>query len=480
MRRSALVAAALAAILATPAFAAGAYVTRTVQDASGTHLQAYWDESGVGAGPFDPVFNLPSGVSAGGGGSGGTAADQTGSNATDGQATSTSNQHALAFSYIYNGTGWDRLRGVGGAATVVDSLTEAGIGTPSDTAAIVGGNGSTIAQLKQAVTQLSSAVTQLTTIVTNQNATNAGTSATKAQGVQGVSGGVALPISGAVNQGTPNTSANAWYMSLATAIPAGANQIGSVAQAGAPWAMNLTQVAGTSLGTPTAYGTAPTGNALAVNAAVTQSALPTGAATSANQPTNASQGSTTSGQTGSMAMAAAVSNAQALTAGQTYPLFLNLAGGLRVDGSGVNQPVTLPNSTNAIGAISATNLGFGLSAFSRVTSSAASTNLTNAKASNGRVYKILACNTTTTPYRIKLYNAASTGAVTVGTTTPMFARPVPAAAAAGGLVCVSYDVSDIGWYFSTGITYAMTQGAADTDTTALAAGQATDVSVEYQ
>jgi hypothetical protein len=53
-------------------------------------------------------------------------------------------------------------------------------------------------------------------------------------------------------------------------LPAGSNTIGAVTQASGPWTFNLTQVAGTVLATPTAYGTAPSsGNVIPVNANVT-------------------------------------------------------------------------------------------------------------------------------------------------------------------------------------------------------------------
>jgi hypothetical protein len=59
--------------------------------------------------------------------------------------------------------------------------------------------------------------------------------------------------------------------------------------------------------------------------------LPTGAATAASQPTAATLGSTTSGQTGNLEMAATVSSAPTLTAGQTNPLYTDTAGNLRVN-----------------------------------------------------------------------------------------------------------------------------------------------------
>ena len=68
--------------------------------------------------------------------------------------------------------------------------------------------------------------------------------------------------------------------------------------------------------------------------------LPTGAATSANQPTNAALGSTTSGQTGGLALGAVTSGAPTYLTAQSNALSLTTAGALRVDGSGVTQPVS--------------------------------------------------------------------------------------------------------------------------------------------
>jgi len=59
--------------------------------------------------------------------------------------------------------------------------------------------------------------------------------------------------------------------------------------------------------------------------------LPTGAATSANQPTNAAQASTTSGQTGNLHLGAVTTAAPSYTTGQTDPISLDLAGNIRVN-----------------------------------------------------------------------------------------------------------------------------------------------------
>jgi len=121
----------------------------------------------------------------------------------------------------------------------------------------------------------------------------------------------------------------------------------------------------------------------------------------------------------------------------------------------------------------------GVATIARLPSSANSANLTQVKSGIGRLYKVVACNTTTTHARIKFYNALSAN-VTVGTTAPFLTRPLPAAPAAGGLNCSTFDMADIGWSFSTGISFALVTGAADNDATAVAAGAITDVSVEVQ
>lgn len=58
--------------------------------------------------------------------------------------------------------------------------------------------------------------------------------------------------------------------------------------------------------------------------------LPTGAATSANQPSNAAQGSTTSGQTGTLIEGAVTNTVPTYTTAQTSPLSLSTAGLLRI------------------------------------------------------------------------------------------------------------------------------------------------------
>ena len=95
--------------------------------------------------------------------------------------------------------------------------------------------------------------------------------------------------------------------------------------------------------------------------------------------------------------------------------------------------------------------------------SAATTNATLVKASAGTLYNIGASNTGGAAAFIKLYNKAT--APTVGTDVPVLVLVVPA----GGNV--DFDLGPMGHRFATGIGLAITNLAADTDTTAVAAAQ---------
>lgn len=95
--------------------------------------------------------------------------------------------------------------------------------------------------------------------------------------------------------------------------------------------------------------------------------------------------------------------------------------------------------------------------------SAATTNPTAIKTSAGTLYNIGASNTGAAAAYVKLYNKAS--APTVGTDIPVLTLVVPA----GGNV--DFDLGPLGHRFATGIGMAITNLAADSDTTAVAAGQ---------
>lgn len=97
--------------------------------------------------------------------------------------------------------------------------------------------------------------------------------------------------------------------------------------------------------------------------------------------------------------------------------------------------------------------------------SAASTNATSVKASAGAVGFIYAVNLNAAVRYLKLYNKAS--APTVGTDTPIATLPIPAATTGAGFTLPIPG----GVLFSTGIAFALTTGAADSDTAAVAANE---------
>ncbi len=93
--------------------------------------------------------------------------------------------------------------------------------------------------------------------------------------------------------------------------------------------------------------------------------------------------------------------------------------------------------------------------------SAAGTNAGNAKASAGLVYSISAMNASAATKYVRLYNTAA--APTVGTTVPVMVVAIPATS--------SKEIEfSVGLKFVTGISYAITGGAAVLDATAVVAG----------
>ena len=104
----------------------------------------------------------------------------------------------------------------------------------------------------------------------------------------------------------------------------------------------------------------------------------------------------------------------------------------------------------------------GLSKFHLV--GAATTNLTNIKASAGMVYGITAFNVATTPIYLKFHNTA--GSPTAGSgVTDTYLVPSQGTANGAGLV-INFDK---GIAFGTGIAISTVTGIADADTAAIAA-----------
>ena len=211
----------------------------------------------------------------------------------------------------------------------------------------------------------------------------------------------AVTVSGTVtaNQGTAAAGSGAWPVAITdtsdvvvkpgdagnsavrtnvvVALPAGTNNIGDVdvltlpatTNAGAT-AKTLDYDTGAGTDTVTAFGLLlpkaggavaggtstdpvrvdPTGTTTQPVSAASLP-LPTGAATEATLALlPLTQGSTTSGQSGPLVQGAVTTAAPAYTTAQTSPLSLTTAGGLRVDGSDVTQPISGTVTANQGGA----------------------------------------------------------------------------------------------------------------------------------
>lgn len=147
-----------------------------------------------------------------------------------------------------------------------------------------------------------------------------------------------------------------------------------------------------------------------------------------------------------------------------------------VDGAG--QPLaTDANPLVTRGGMGSSAASGGVATFSRIPSSAAGTNLTAAKAGASRAYTYHGCNTTASTIYLRLYNAASAGAVTVGTTVP-FAGPY--AFPANTCLQATTFAADIGISVSAGLVYAFGTTPMDADATAIAAGAITAFQIGLQ
>lgn len=108
-------------------------------------------------------------------------------------------------------------------------------------------------------------------------------------------------------------------------------------------------------------------------------------------------------------------------------------------------------------------------ATSRITSAAASTNATVAKASAGDLFMVSGYNAAGAMRYLKFYDKATSP--TVGTDTPVLTLPLPPGTA------FAYDFPSR--YFANGISYALTTGVADADTGALTAADVLALNVGY-
>lgn len=139
----------------------------------------------------------------------------------------------------------------------------------------------------------------------------------------------------------------------------------AVTQSTSPWVVSLTSttitgtVAVTQSGAWTMSGTGTAGSAasgvLTVQGIASMTPLLGNPGTASLWGIN-TIGSTTSGQSGQLAFGAVTTAAPTYTTAQSNPLSLTTAGALRVDGSGVTQPVSL-TSTTITGTVAVTQSG---------------------------------------------------------------------------------------------------------------------------
>lgn len=144
-----------------------------------------------------------------------------------------------------------------------------------------------------------------------------------------------------------------------------------------------------------------------------------------------------------------------------------------VAGGAIDLNTVSSSSNRLIGdvAVSPRSTSAGLATVARLVSAAATTNAATVKTSAGRLYKARGYNASTSVRYLKLYNKAS--APTVGTDTPIVTLPLKPSDV------FDLDLIPIGEYFSTGIAYALTTGAADADTGALTAADVVGLAFWY-
>jgi len=338
--------------------------------------------------------------------------------------------------------------------------------------------------------------------------------------------------------------ANLTSVTLTAGVPtAGTGTVGTIdnvtGTAGAPSVPVLTvqgvvggtaqKVDGSAVTQPVSGSVSLTGATNNINNISGTVSLPTGASTAALQPTNAAQGSTTSGQTGHLMQGAVTTAAPTYTTAQTSPLSLDTTGALRVNvtagggAGGTSSTVgsAAPSTATAAGFTDGTNMvlakvraassgsavatdpavvvtlrdvnanGSATSANSApvviASDQSAVKTLTSVTASsNGstasRVNAAASTNATSLKasagqlYTIDVFNVAAynvflklynkASAPTVGTDTPIMTIPVQA----GGGYSKTWPM---GLTFGTGIAYAITKLQADSDTTVVAAGDLT-------
>lgn len=285
-----------------------------------------------------------------------------------------------------------------------------------------------------------------------------------------------VPVSGTFWQATqPVSIAATVNVAVASALPAGANVIGGVTQSGS-WSVSIGAAlpAGSNLiggvqlidsGGANKASISAAGAVKVDGSAVTQPVSGTVTANAGTGTFNVSGTVTANAGTGPFVVSQAT--ASNLNATVTGTVTANAGTGnftvVQATASNLNATVTgSVNSTPQAGTSG------GATPYHYLAAGAANQDSTIVKASAGQVYSVAGFNTNSTPVYLKLYDKA-TGPVS--TDTPIHTLLLPGNTNGAGMILPL----PVGMAFSTGISFRITGGMADSDATAVASGAVIDI-----
>lgn len=360
------------------------------------------------------------------------------SNAADAVATSSTNSGTNAYNFGFNGTTWDRLR-VDASKNLLISVNTA-LPTGANTVGKIDLLGNAGAIMDFAGQNAASPANSLLTGCQFQT----------------------TPTTITAGNSSPRQCDNAGnaLVKVNVALPTGANTIGAVTQSGT-WAQNLTQVNSVAvLAGSGAVGTGAQRIAVGTDTATIAGSAPGTAGTASTNVLTVQGIASMTKLLVTPDANSAVNVAQlAGTATSTGSGTVN-AGTMRVVIATDQTTLTNPIDVNVLPSTSG-----GLSVLSNIV--AANTTSVAVKASAGQLYGLDAYSiAASAPVYVKLYNTAQ-ASVTCGTPTPLLRYVVPASGGTSGGGQIMHDTNGVS--FNTAITYCVTGGIADNDTTAPAA-----------
>jgi hypothetical protein len=400
---------------------------------------------------------------------------------------------------------------VSGTVTVGNAsipVTQSGTWTDTVTQATAANlNATVVFPSAQAVTLASTTITGSVSVTQGTSpwivagGGTAGSSGTAVLTIQGISGGTVVPVSLTSTTVTGTVavtqSTSPWVVSLASTTVTGTVAVtqstspwvvsltsttitGTVAvtQSTSPWVVNQTQVAGTTLGATAVvnYGSTPAAAAVpGVNAFVTNS-VTVAQATAASLNATVVPGGSAIFEVSPTTAANTNANPffNSLTDGTTKVTVISATAALKTDLSSVAgtatvtaaagvQKVGIVGNTNAtldaaINGAAPTNALWHTAAPATASAAALLTKIISAtgaltliKGLAGNLYGMYFLNTGAAAGWVQFFNAATTGAVTLGTTAPVWAAPITS----GGTIFIPPGASAL-LNFSAGIVYACT------------------------